>query len=168
MSSVVVSSYSRIHSVTYVADNMLKSLKDVIVQSGLDPSKLVDDWEVLSRGLKAWIAAEQLERVILEVFDPRTNALVGRWDIDVSYSWTGGDGQFWVDSDQIRHAVRKQGMWPAEARYRVVVTRKPWSVEVDGWSDTTLRSTSGMVHQSLGGTIEHNGLGASAAYWRKG
>lgn len=167
MSSVVVSTYSRTHSVTYVAENMLKSLKDVIVQSGLDPGKLVGDWQVLSRGLRTWIAAEDLQRVVLEVFDSRTDALVGRWDIEVTYGWTGGDGQFWVDTDQIRHAVRKQGLWPAEADYRVVVTHKPWAADVEGWSTTSLRSTSGMVRQSLGGSIEHNGLGASAAYWRK-
>jgi len=167
MSAVVVSSYSRTHSVTYVAENMLKSLKDIIRLSGLDPGKLVADWEVLSDGLRTWMASEHLERVVLEVFDPRTGALLGRWDIEVTYGWVGGDGQFWVDTDQIRSAVRKAGLWPSEADYRVVVQRKPGWARVDGWSDTTLRSTAGMVRQSLGGTIEHHGLGASASYWRK-
>jgi hypothetical protein len=37
---------------------------------------------------------------------------------------------------------------------------------VDGWSSTTLRSTQNMVKQSLGSTIEHNGLGANTSYWR--
>jgi Bacterial HORMA domain 2 len=38
MTSVAVYSYT--HSVTYVADNILKSFKDIIRLSGLDPSNL--------------------------------------------------------------------------------------------------------------------------------
>lgn len=49
MSSVAVYSYS--HSVTYVSDNILKSFKDIIRQSGLDPSHLASQWEVLLRGI---------------------------------------------------------------------------------------------------------------------
>ena len=48
MTSVGVYSYT--HSVTYVADNILKSFKDIIRLSGLDPTKLVEDWAVLMRG----------------------------------------------------------------------------------------------------------------------
>ena len=33
-----VATYSYTHSVTYVTDNILKSLKDIILLSGLDPS----------------------------------------------------------------------------------------------------------------------------------
>ena len=36
MTNVAVNTYT--HSVTYVADNILKSLKDIIRLSGLDPS----------------------------------------------------------------------------------------------------------------------------------
>lgn len=32
-----VATYSYTHSVTYVTDNILKSLKDIILLSGLDP-----------------------------------------------------------------------------------------------------------------------------------
>ena len=55
MTSVAVYSYT--HSVTYVADNILKSFKDIIRLSGLDPTKLVEDWNSrLRRG--AAMAAE--------------------------------------------------------------------------------------------------------------
>ncbi len=37
MTSVGVNTYT--HSVTYVADNIMKSFKDIIRLSGLDPSK---------------------------------------------------------------------------------------------------------------------------------
>ncbi len=38
MTAVAVNVYSHTHSVTYVAENILKSLKDIIRLSGLDPS----------------------------------------------------------------------------------------------------------------------------------
>ena len=44
MTSVAVYTYT--HSVTYVADNILKSFKDIIRLSGLDPAKFVDDWDI--------------------------------------------------------------------------------------------------------------------------
>ena len=44
---------------------------------------------------------------------------------------------------------------------------KPGRPDVDGWSRCTLRSTEGFVRHSLGSTIEHYGLGGTAAYWRK-
>lgn len=165
MTTVAVHSFT--HSVTYVAENILKSLKDVVRLSGLDPSKMIADWEVLSRGLRAWIGTQDLERVVLEVFDPATGALALRWDIDIVYGWSGGDGSFWVDTEQLRFAVRKAGLAPADAGYRIVVQTKPWRPDVPGWSETELRSTGGMVRHVLGGTIEHSGLGAGAAYWRK-
>jgi len=40
MTTVTVNTYT--YSVTYVADNILKSIKDIIRLSGLDPSNLVD------------------------------------------------------------------------------------------------------------------------------
>ncbi len=166
MTSVAVNTYT--HSIVYVADNILRSLKDIIRLSGLDPSQLANDWDVNMRGIQTWLASGDLRSVILEIFDPKTDSLIGRWDIDVIYSTGfGDDGQFWTDTDQIRYAVRKAGLMPSEARYRLVVDNKPGRPDVNGWSSTTFRSTDGFVRQSLGSTIEHNGLGGSTAYWRK-
>jgi hypothetical protein len=165
MSNVTVNTYT--HSVVYVADNILKSLKDIIVLSGLDPTNLVDDWASKMRGLQAWLTSQHLERVILEVFDPKTDALVGRWDIDVVYTMGSGDGGFWTDTDQIKYHIGKAGLVPSAARYRILLQNKPGRPDVEGWGPAEYRSTEGFVRQSLGTTIEHNGLGGSAAYWRK-
>lgn len=53
MSSVSVNTYT--HSVTYLADNMLKSVKDIIFLSGLDPSAFVGEWGVYQNGMKTWL-----------------------------------------------------------------------------------------------------------------
>lgn len=161
-----VTAYSYTHSVTYVADNVLKSLKDIIRLSGMDPVKLTEQWDTLHRAIKAWIESEHLEKVILEVFSPFNDALVLRWDIDIVYQWSSSDGAFYTDTDQLRYHIRKAGVAPAEARYDVLLNCKAGRPDVAGWGPGAFRATDGMVRQSLGSTIEHSGLGASAAYWR--
>jgi hypothetical protein len=165
MSAVAVYSYTQ--SVTYVADNILKSLKDIIRLSGLDPSKLVGEWDVLLRGISKWIESKHLETVTLEIYDPATDTLVTRWDIGVVYTWSLYAGTFWTDTDQLRLAIKKAGLAPSQAGYRVKVHNKDGRPDVDGWSKCSYLSTDGMVRQSLGTTVEHNGLGANTSYWRK-
>jgi len=160
MSSVATYSYT--HSVTYVADNILKSLKDIIRLSGLDPSGFVDDWATNLLALKTWLDSEDLEKVILEIYN-----LITRWDIDVVYSWTSDDGSFWTDTDQLKYAILKAGVLPSLAKYTLLLKTKPGRPDVPGWSKSSYRSTEGMVKQSLGSTVEHSGLGAQAGYWRQ-
>jgi hypothetical protein len=165
--SVSVSVRSYTHATTYVADNILRSLKNILQYSGLDPSNLVDEWEVLHRGIKTWIDSGHLRKIVLEVFDPRTNGLVGRWDITVSYEWTGADGQFWTDTDAIQFAIRKAGLLPSTARYRVVADTAAGEPAVLGWSKTRLRSIEGMVEQRIGTSIEASGLSGCVSYYRR-
>lgn len=165
MTAVAVNTYT--HSVVYVADNILKSIKDILRLSGLDPTRLVESWDSNMRALRAWLDSQHLERVTLEIFDPKTDVLALRWDIDVIYNWSSGDGGFWTDTEQLRYHIRKAGLAPSEASYRLLLFNKPGAPTVSGWGDAAVRSTAGMVRQSLGSTIEHNGLGASAAYWRR-
>ena len=165
MTTVAVNTYT--HSVTYVADNILKSMKDIIRLSGLDPTNLIDDWSINMRAIQAWLYSGHLETVVLEIFDPRTDALVGRWDIDVIYTTGLGDGGFWTDTEQIKYHVRKAGLLPSQAKYRLLLHNKPGYAHVEGWGPAQFRSTNGFVRHSLGSTIEQYGLGASAAYWRK-
>jgi hypothetical protein len=164
--NAIVSVYSYSHSTTYVTDNILKSLKDIILSSGLSPEGLVDEWASLHRAISTWIGSEHLEQVMLEVFNPTTDKLITRWDIEVVYSWNSSDGRFWTDTEQLRYAIRKAGVWPSDAKYRVLLKNKPNRPDVDGWGPANARSLDGFVRQSLGTTVEHSGLGGRAAYWR--
>lgn len=161
-----VSAYSYTHSVTYVADNVLKSLKDIIRLSEMDPIKLTNEWESTHRAIRTWLASEHLEKVVLEIYNPATNVLVLRWDIDIIYQWSSSDGSFYTDTDQLRYHIRKAGVAPASASYEILLKNKPGRPDVEGWGTGSFRATDGLVRQCLGSTIEHNGLGASAAYWR--
>jgi len=165
MTSVAVNTYT--HSVTYVADNILKSFKDIVRLSGLDPGRLVADWETNMRALKTWLGTGDLERVVLEVFNPKTGALIVRWDVDVAYNWSSGDGSFWTDTEQLKYHIRKAGVAPADASYDILLKTKPGRPDVQGWGNGSYRSTDGFVRHSLGTTIEHSGLGGNAAYWRR-
>ncbi|MCW2318840.1 hypothetical protein M2322_004409 [Rhodoblastus acidophilus] len=165
MTNVAVNTYT--HSVTYVADNILKSLKDIIRLVGLDPTEFVGDWELHMRGVQVWLNTGDLETVKLEIYNPETDALIFRWDIDIAYGWSGGDGSFWTDTEQLKYAIRKAGLVPSEARYRLLLKNKPGHPDVAGWSKASGRSTEGMVRQSLGTTVEHSGLGASTSYLRR-
>ena len=163
MTSVAVNTYT--HSVTYLADNILKSLKDIIRLSGLNPENLISNWASNKRALSTWLESGDLKRVMLEFYDPITDELVTRWDIDIDYSWNG-DGTFWTDADQLRYHIKKSGLVPGTAKYDLILTVKPETPDLAGWTDVSVRSTSGMVRQSLGSTVEHSGLAANSAYWR--
>jgi hypothetical protein len=162
--SVAVRSYT--HAITYVADNLLKSVKDILLHSGLDPSKLASNREALHRGISRWIESGHLRKIVLEVYAPSTNRLVGRWDISISYEWTGGDGEFWADTDMIRFAIKKAGILPSSAEYTLIVDLATGSPPVPGWTSTTYRSVLGMVEQRIGTTIEAGGLSGGVSYYR--
>ena len=164
--SVRVNTYT--HSITYVSDNILRSLQDIVRMSGLSPEKVLSQWASISLALKTWIDSGHLETVILEVYNPGTGKLVARWDLEMEYAWNGdGDGRFWVDTDQIRIAIKKQGVWPSDCLYDVIMSTKYGRPDVPGWGPCSLRSTDGFIKHSLGTTVEHSGLGASASYYRK-
>src|ERR1043165_9190388 len=117
MTSVVINTYA--HSVTYVSDNILKSLKDIIVSSGLNPTKLLDDRDVLHRGISAWLKSGHLKKVSLEIYNPKTDKLIIRWDLDIFYGYGSDDGNFWTDTSQLRYHILKAGVAPGDALYRV-------------------------------------------------
>ena len=161
-----VSAYSYTHSVTYVTDNVMKSLKDIIRLSGMDPTKFTDSWDSTHRAIRAWIDSEHLEKVVLEIYNPSNGSLVLRWDIDIVYQWSSSEGAFYTDTDQLRYHIKKAGTAPSDASYDILLKNKPGRPDVAGWGTGAFRSTDGMVRQSLGSTIAHGGLGANAAYWR--
>lgn len=162
-----VSVYSYAHSVTYVAGQMLRSLKVIIVNIGLDPSKLTSQWDVIERGLKAWMDSGHLERVRLEIYDPKTDDFVGGWDFNIDYGYGTGEGEMWADIEQIRSTIIKCGIYPSSCEYRVLVTNKPNYPDVEGWSSASARSTDGFVFQSIGTAVGSHSIGAESGYWRK-
>jgi hypothetical protein len=166
--STLVSVNTYIHSVTFVTDKMLTSLKLIIILSGLDPGKLTSDWGALERGIRTWLGTKDLKRVVLEVYRPGSQTLVNRWDFDIEYGFcSGDDGTMWIDPAAIRFAIKKCGFDPAGCDYRIIAVTKLGRQNVLGWGPATLLSTDGFVRHSVGTTIGANPLGTRTGYWRQ-
>lgn len=154
------------HTVTFVTTKMLLTLKEIIREIGLDPTEFTDSWESYERAISTWLGSRHLQRVTLQVYEPRNDRLVARWDIDVIYT-TVGDGALWVDTAAIRYSIAKAGLAPSRCRYDIVLTVAPGYPVVPGWNSCTLRSTDGFKRFAVGATIGGDGLTAQTAYWSR-
>ncbi|MBK8915528.1 MAG: HORMA domain containing protein [Phycisphaerales bacterium] len=164
--STFTASITYTHTVTYVTTKMLLTLKEIIREIGLDPARFTDSWDSYERAISTWLSSRHLQRVTLEVYDPRNNGLVTRWDMDVLYS-TVGDGSLWVDTAAIRYSIVKAGLVPAHCRYDIILTTAPGRPDVAGWGSCDFRSTDGFQRFSVGATVGGNGLSAQTAYWSR-
>jgi hypothetical protein len=145
---------------------MLRSLKFIITNTGLDPNNFVSDWSSYELAVKTWLQSRHLRTVVLEIVSP-SGTLVTRTDFDIDYSYGNGEGSMWVDTDALRHAIIKFGVIPASCTYNIKIVNAPGHPDVVGWSPGTFLSTDGYIKQGLGTTIGTNAIGASASYWRK-
>jgi Bacterial HORMA domain 2 len=153
-----------VHSVTYVTEKLLLSIKEIIVKSGLSAAKMTRQWGSLEQGISTWISSKHLRQVYLEIFDPAKQKLVCRWDLDIIYGY-GGDGEFWADTDAIKYHIAKAGSIPSKCEYRICVDNAPGASTLDGWTACTLYSTDGFSRYSVGTTIGSGTIGAGLAYW---
>ena len=136
------------YAVTHVATNMLGSIRAIIKGSGLDPSRIREEWAVLEEGIATWLASGHLRALTLETYDPGKSGdnLVGRFDFTIDYGYyPGGDGDLWLDSDTVSHAIRKNGSFPGRCDYRLIADNAPGRPDVPGWSATAYRSTAGFT-----------------------
>lgn len=164
--SVAVNTYS--HSVNYVTGQMLGSLKRIIIWIGLDPEKFVNSWPSTELAVSTWLRSGHLQKVELEIENPRTGKFVGGWDFTIDYTYgSGDDGSMWTDTDAIRHAIFKRGALPSECTYRVLLYTDDGEPKVSGWSKTTILSRDGFVRQSIGTAIGTFAVGSQAGYWRE-
>lgn len=165
MGSIVsVNTYT--HTVTFVTDKMLGSLKQIIVGIGLNPSNFVSSWSSNERAIKTWLESKDLVEAVLEITSS-AGTFVTRCDFTIDYSYGNGDGQMWVDTDSVRIAIIKMGKQPSECKYELKLRVKSGAPDVQGWGDCQFLSTAGFVKQSLGTAIGTNSIGAQAGYWRK-
>ncbi|MEV0283499.1 HORMA domain containing protein [Kribbella sp. NPDC050820] len=159
------------YAATHVATNMLRSMKQIIRESGLSITRLQNEWSVLEAGVATWLDTQHLKGLVLEVYDPlkaRGADLVGRFDFTIDYGYYGdGDGDLWLDPDTISYTVRKSDSYPSRCEYRFVADTSPGHPAVDGWSTTTLRSTAGFSRHSVGTAIGGGSLGAGLSYYTR-
>ncbi len=168
-SSVRVNTHT--HATTHVATNMLRSMRQIIRDSGLRTDTICAQWDVLEVGVATWLGTGHLNGLVLEVYDPAKPEgadSVGRFDFTVDYTYYGeGDGELWLDPDTVSYTVLKNGSYPANCAYRLVADTAPGYPKVAGWSSTTFRSTAGFTRHSVGTAIGGGSLGAILSYYTR-
>ncbi len=157
---------SRTYTVTYVTAKMMHILSNIIRDIGLNPSKFTNNWTLYETGISTWLASGHLRHVSLEVYDPRTDDLIRRWDMEVVYS-SVGDGNLWYDAAAVRYAIAKAGLAPSDCSYDVKINTLAGREELPGWQSCTMRSTDGFKRYTIGSTIGGNGLSTNTAYWSR-
>lgn len=154
------------YTVTHVTTKIMHILSNIIRDIGLDPAKFTRDWGVYEFGISTWLASRHLQRVTVEVYNPTTNDLVTRWDMDVVYS-SVGDGNLWFDAAAVRYAIAKAGLAPSSCLYDIKLKTLSDRPYVAGWEDCSFRSTDGLNRYAVGATIGGNGLSTETAYWSR-
>jgi hypothetical protein len=157
---------SNAFTVTYVTTKMLLVLKEIIREIGLDPSRFMDDFDTYENAVSTWISSRHLQRITLEVYNPKNDELVRRWDIEVTYT-TIGEGHMWVDTSAVRYAIAKAGLAPSSCSYDIKLRNAPGRPHVPGWGPCDLRSTDGFQRHSIGAIVGGNGLHGQTAYWTR-
>lgn len=154
------------HTITFVTEELMRTMKEVIKLIGLDPTSM--SWTSTENALNTWLTSRHLQKVTLEIFNPSTDALVARWDISIDYNHSvNEDENFWNDLDATKFAIAKAGVVPNTCKYRIVIDNKEGRPDVPGWSSTTYRSTDGFVKHGVGTTIGTSTIGAQTEYWRR-
>jgi hypothetical protein len=157
------------HASTHVAANVLRSIKQIVIEAGLNLAYLQGNWANLEHGVAVWLGTRHLRKLTLEIWDPTRPAdLVQRFDFLIDYGYyTDGDGDLWLDPDTVSYAIRRAGSIPSQCSYRVVADPAPGAPEVAGWSDTTYRSTAGFTRHTTGTAIGGGSMGVSLAYYSR-
>ena len=153
------------HSVTHVTIKMLLTLKEIIREIGLNPTQFTDDWASYELAISTWLSSHHLKRVTLEVYNPATDELVTRWDLEIVYTMVG-EGTLWADTAAIRYAIAKAGLVASSCRYEIKVSA-PGGADVPGWGSCGLRSTEGFRRYGVGATIGGTGLTTQTSYWSR-
>lgn len=171
MTATAVRVNTSAYATTHVASNVLRSIKQIVVEAGLSLGYLQGNWQTLERGVATWLGSRHLRVLTLEIWDPNKPAhsdFAGRFDFAIDYGYyTDGDGDLWLDPDTVSYAVRRAGSVPSRCSYRLVADTAPGAPHVDGWSDTTYRSTDGFTRHTTGAALGGGSLGVSLSYYAR-
>ena len=163
--NVSVNTYT--YSVTYVTQQMMRSIKLILMMSGLSLENLRDGWASVELAINTWLASGDLEKVTIEIYKPASGALVTRWDFEIDYSYsTADDGALWADPEAISAAIRKAGAVASTCEYEFKLLA-PGGPKVPGWGPVPYRSTVGFNQHSVGTTISGSPIAATTTFWSK-
>ena len=119
MTYTSVSTYTRTHTATHLADVILGSIADILGTLGIDATRVFADWDTDQRAISAWIEEGSLASVALECHQPG-GAVAPIFEFPVSYVGTGeGDRKFTADRAALARYLAKLQTVPTGTVYRL-------------------------------------------------
>ncbi len=158
--------YARTHSIVFLSDNLRNSLREIIRENGLDPLRLMQDWQEIQNGVRTWLDSGHLKTVIVEFFKPGAGAASARWEFPVLYTGSGVEDDMWLDKSYLRQLVAKAARPTSDSSYRIVLSLRDGAPSVDGFGPCTLLSTGNLAARQAGMVIATGHMTASVTYWR--
>lgn len=166
MSSTYSQVFTQTHSIVFLSDNLRNTLREVIRENGLSPNKLIQDWETIERGIRAWLASGHLNNIVVEFFKPGASSASARWEFPVGYSGSGVDDDMWLDKVYLRQLIAKAARPSSDCTYRILLCTNPGAVAVSGFTNCTFLSTGLLAARQAGTVIATGHMTAGATYWR--
>ena len=156
-------------SAVYVANEVIRSLLEIVGQRGLPLEQMQSRLEFYSDSFRLLVAGRWLESVTLEVFDPGSNRLVEKYELDLSYAPTAqGEESFATHVDKLRTELSRLAKLGPKLCYRVLIQRTEGSPDVPGWYPTVSRDDSHLQKTAAGKFIETLHCTVGLGLWTQG
>ena len=152
---------TRVKTAVHLTDAIMGTFQNIVASLGLSSGYLQNHWDVIERGLKAWIAEGSLDEVRLEFGSESDPEVI--FVIPLSYEVTGdGDVTFVTSQARLARMMAKLETVPAGTSYRLVVSHNGSYQWVDGWQNSSFADTSALTSSYAMGNVA-SGPDASAS-----
>src|SRR5438270_5536135 len=142
MTYTSVTTYTRTHTATHLADVILGSVADILATLGIDATRVFADWDTDQRAISAWIEEGSLACVALECHQP-SGTVAPILEFPVSYSGTGeGDRKFTADRASLARYLAKLQSVPRGTTYRLFCSYNRDHSTQPGWGPANRSSIS--------------------------
>jgi len=158
--------FTQVHSIIFMSDNMRNTLREVIRENGISPNKLIQDWEIIERGIRTWLHSGHLNKIIVEFYKPGSSTTSARWDFPIGYVGSGVDDDMWLDKNYLRQLIAKAKRPTSDCTYRIILCTDNDAPAVEGFTSCSLLSTGQMSARQAGTVIATGHMTAGATYWR--
>ena len=68
--------FTQTHSIVFLSDNLRNTLREVIRENGISPSRLMQDWGTIERGIQTWLRFRASEQHRRRVFQARSGGVI--------------------------------------------------------------------------------------------
>jgi hypothetical protein len=162
-----VSTYTRTHTATHLADVILGSIADILGALGIDPTRLFADWDTDQTAISNWIAEGTLKCVALQCHRP-DGTVNPIFEFPVSYTAGGlGDRKCTADRAALAKYLAKLERVPWGTAYRLFCSFNGPHTPQPGWSPGRRASVVGMRSASFGTLGAGPHARAAMRYYRK-